>query len=526
MGAFTGLQATLERGNALTVLLRGRGWRWTAGLIAVILSGPAVSMAITLLGQNRVPAVTNALGSGSVFLSLLTVMLKQGTSYLSSAIEKVEQAQFRLDAKRRAVEADFASQIAALERELAQLTSEYEQARTEEQAIARQIEELEQELLQVTPRRVLLDFVRERVGSEDYRKRLGVAALIRRDFDQLSRLIEAQNREFIEQDKGEEIEEGSPLMNRIVLYIDDLDRCPPKRVVEVLQAAHLLLAFRLFVVVVAVDARWLSQSLQQHYKSLLVGEAAEDGAGVQESARRPATPEAYLEKIFQIPFWIRPLTERARVRIVQGLVEESLGEPPKADEAAPGRPVRPREKGRIVQWDEGTPERAYEVDAESNYDPPSLKTEAIELDFMEDLKPLLGETPRSVKRFVNVYWLIKSTAMTQMANFVEDEDYASFKQVLFLLAVLTGLRPIWSDFRRLLSGGAHPTLGDVIEAVGEIVQDSTGEPRTSPEALAAFKLLNSWLSDYDNGSWLRLDSSKLAAWAPRVARFSFRMEEL
>ena len=44
-------------------------------------------------------------------------------------------------------------------------------------------------------------------------------------------------------------------IERIVLYIDDLDRCPPERVVEVLQAVHLLLAFELFVVVVAVDAR-------------------------------------------------------------------------------------------------------------------------------------------------------------------------------------------------------------------------------------------------------------------------------
>ena len=51
----------------------------------------------------------------------------------------------------------------------------------------------------------------------------------------------------------------SPI-ERIILYIDDLDRCPPKRVVEVLEAVHLLLAFDLFVVVVAVDARWLERS--------------------------------------------------------------------------------------------------------------------------------------------------------------------------------------------------------------------------------------------------------------------------
>jgi hypothetical protein len=44
-----------------------------------------------------------------------------------------------------------------------------------------------------------------------------------------------------------------PTLSRIVLYIDDLDRCPEKLVVEVLRAVHLLLAFDLFVCVVAVD---------------------------------------------------------------------------------------------------------------------------------------------------------------------------------------------------------------------------------------------------------------------------------
>ena len=58
------------------------------------------------------------------------------------------------------------------------------------------------------------------------------------------------------------------MINRIVLYIDDLDRCPPDKVVEVLQAVHLLLSFPAFVVVVAVDARWVSQSLRIGYKDL------------------------------------------------------------------------------------------------------------------------------------------------------------------------------------------------------------------------------------------------------------------
>lgn len=66
------------------------------------------------------------------------------------------------------------------------------------------------------------------------------------------------------------VKEIQPLsFDRILLYIDDLDRCPPKKVVEVLQAIHLLLGFPLFVVLVAVDERWVSRALASEYPGLL-----------------------------------------------------------------------------------------------------------------------------------------------------------------------------------------------------------------------------------------------------------------
>jgi hypothetical protein len=96
---------------------------------------------------------------------------------------------------------------------------------------------------------------------------------------------------------------------RIVLYIDDLDRCEPSKVVEVLQAVNMLLSFRLFVVIVAVDARWLSRSLETKYRELF-GSVENDGPPINENSRSTspnddaigrATPIDYLEKIFQIP---------------------------------------------------------------------------------------------------------------------------------------------------------------------------------------------------------------------------------
>lgn len=76
-------------------------------------------------------------------------------------------------------------------------------------------------------------------------------------------------------------------IERIVLYIDDLDRCPAAKVVDVLQAVHLLLAYPLFVVVVGVDSRWLLQSLSAHYTEL--GSAATPPATASDGSKRNST---------------------------------------------------------------------------------------------------------------------------------------------------------------------------------------------------------------------------------------------
>ena len=536
MGALSGMKSTLERGNALTMVLRQRGWKWTLGVIAVVVSGPLVSVAIMSLSNIQIPAVTNALVSISAFLGGLTALLKAGTSKLAEAINEVEQAQFELDLKRRNVEKDYANRITVLEDDIVQITKEYQQRQSEELEISQKIKAVEQELQQITPRRVLLDFIQERAGSEDYSKRLGIAALIRRDFEQLWQLIQEQNKEFIKRDDGVELEADQHLINRIVLYIDDLDRCPPERVVHVLQAAHLLLAFPLFVVVIAVDARWLSQSLQTHYEGLLDTDGQQDENGSDNGLTRPATPQNYLEKIFQIPFWVKPLPEGARKRIVQGLVEKSLIEKELSETSMA------RDNSSIVEYEPDEAIREFKKDAITNPNPPSLDILGRELKFMENMKALLGRTPRSVKRFVNIYWLMKSVAINQSDSFVQDSPHADYKQVLFLLAVLTGLPILSHEFFLLLGednisdnqvvknfnniGKDEVTLRQVIENLKKIHKTNRqirGEINDFRKDLSRLEL---WLEKFDDGSWMNISTNTFRRWLPQVTRFSYRMEHI
>jgi hypothetical protein len=135
-------------------------------------------------------------------------------------------------------------------------------------------ERLERAIAELASAHDVTAFAESRRASEDYRQHLGVVSLLRRDLETFAAILDRERK--------------TGGLERIVLYVDDLDRCPPDVVVKVLEAIHLLVALPVFVVVVGVDARWLRQAIQRHYATMLPDDSV--------------TPVRYLEKIFQIPF--------------------------------------------------------------------------------------------------------------------------------------------------------------------------------------------------------------------------------
>jgi len=179
-------------------------------------------------------------------------------------------------------------------------------------------------------------FAVERNGADNYRRHEGVVATLRRDLEEMSRRLTATKA------SGQSAD-----LERIILYIDDLDRCPPRRVVEVLQAIHLLLAFPLFVVVVGVDSRWLLRSLDMFLR--------ENGGG--EGPRTASTPQNYLEKIFQISQCLRPMSPTGYADLISATVgrlepdpvTQPAGAPPAAmsQEAVPPPAAAPAESAPV-----------------------------------------------------------------------------------------------------------------------------------------------------------------------------------
>jgi len=480
--ALTQIHGALGRGQRfLTPLLsgknRGRRFAWLA---LSLLGAPAVAVIVNYVMSNVPRAEIYAYASGlATLISTVVPWLKRQADWLSDRLKQAEAAQRAFDREMAKATAYHVAKVTRAEQKLRELTYAFEAAQQKHVEAKGREAAAVAELEAATTGRLLANFIADRASSSDYRKHLGVLALVRDDFEKLSGLIEEENwrlspdepheeprgdglKRF--KDLGEEEKDKDRRINRIVLYIDDLDRCPPNKVVEVLQAVHLLLAFPLFVVVVGVDARWVTKSLETRYRELLHVDTKAP-IGDDSLLFGAATPNDYLEKIFQIPFWLRPMDRTACENMLRGLLKESLERPPEPTVAKSDQPANGPQNG-----DTGTPlpapapnqpgatsqkAPAASLPPPSTPPPPAGGSPAVpkakppvldltitkdERDYMKKLTEVLGRSPRALKRFVNVYRLIKAGLEEhELQAFTRPRlPLSDFQVVLFLLAVDTG----------------------------------------------------------------------------------------
>jgi len=159
----------------------------------------------------------------------------------------------------------------------------------------------------------LKSFISDRLQADSYSKQLGALQQVQRDLADLTTHFtfpsqsDAAKTEF--KDKLEKLRQIFPRgPARIVLYIDDLDRCPPDQVVKVLEAVQLLLKTPLFIVVLGLDDRYIARALEKVY------------GGVLKRGGKPSGID-YLEKIIQIPYRVRPISQSAIEKYLRSLMD-------------------------------------------------------------------------------------------------------------------------------------------------------------------------------------------------------------
>lgn len=273
---------------------------------------------------------------------------------------------------------------------------------------------------------------------------------IRKDFELMSKVLGESDIELSEQLESirRDLQKSEKPINRIVLYIDDLDRCTRERVVEVLEAVHLLLAFPLFVVIVGVDTRWVSSALAFHFQDFLKLEAElgfdstsqsedEDKSNSNEIKEdKKANVFNYLEKIFQISYQVGALTESNKYTLIEDmLVGDIRTDPISVVQGYLG--PDPIDQEEIDESDEeGIEDTHIEIPDKDKDELDSAEKEAEKLHIGVDeqniikiLSPLSGTTPRLLKRYINTYRIIRSAL---------DHTLNDYRAILMLLALSIG----------------------------------------------------------------------------------------
>jgi hypothetical protein len=129
----------------------------------------------------------------------------------------------------------------------------------------------------------------------------------------------------------------------------------------------------------------------------------------------------------------------------------------------------------------------------------------LELACMRDLAPLLGRSPRALKRFVNTYRLLKVRAGDAEAFLREDPPIAPYRATAFLLALCTGMPDRAAGF-----------IDAVLASRGQRVRDAfeVGSPA-----------MDAWLASADGAGWGDLDLADLRPAALEVVRFTFHWHQ-
>jgi hypothetical protein len=319
------------------------------------------------------------------------------------------------------------------------LKFEIENFKTEIQTINEQINQAKQSKLEIEYRlentlttEALFNFIEKRSLSEDYKKHLGIVSVIRKDFEILSELFSGHQDELNNSEESEKFQEqfDKPL-ERIILYIDDLDRCSDDRVVQVLEAVNLLMAYPLFVVVVGVDPRWVKNALTKKYKLQFTNESDLNGSESIE-------PSAYLEKIFQVPFKLKSASNESVKHMLKTLAESQ----PKIQVEKENFLFE--EEGELADHfddiveelsEDGKPQVQIVQKVIKKEIIESLKFSNKEIELLQSMSDILGTNPRALKRFVNIYRVIKAH---EDFNYINEAEEGELLAVMFLIAFPLG----------------------------------------------------------------------------------------
>ena len=286
--------------------------------------------------------------------------------------------------------------------------------------------------------------------------------------------------------------------SKLVIFIDDLDRCEPPKSADIVEAVNLFLDAEGCIFVIGMDSESVARSIEVKYKDLLERMRAENTCVVSLS-------RLFLDKIVQIQFSV----PRATPQQITRMVEDAIGQPV-ALAAAPqiSTPVS-NEDGKIsdaldepVQPGENWKEKidtVVESISAPRIDPASYAKPEVRAAILKGTE-LLADNPRQVKTFINLFRL--SIYIANERKILEEKIIADQTSGLNLekLAMWTACSVRWPSLVKHFHEDTQITpLRNFIYSISQTIQPNFVwlEPAKIPDEV---RTNYRELRDYEKGS--------------------------
>ena len=265
--------------------------------------------------------------------------------------------------------------------------------------------------------RSLRDTIASKIDSKVYERNVGIVHKVQQDLQHFSdTMLKRRDTDIL-------FPRGDP---RIVLLVEDLDRCEPSVVVEVIEALQLLVKTKLFVSVLAIDPRYATLSLEKHYKGVL-------------NPNSPLSGMAFVEKIIQIPFCLPGVG----LDYVDSFVKSQIDVEEPRDASESFEIVVDDQKRDSISVLSSTSSKAFDFQVPKlssrvakRQDDKALPKDRIlfteeELAMITEMLKLFGLGPRSMRRNINVFKVLSVIWKRDSVRF--EVDYNLKRATLFLM---------------------------------------------------------------------------------------------
>lgn len=207
---------------------------------------------------------------------------------------------------------------------------------------------------------------------------------------------------------------------KVVIYIDDLDRCSEEKIMEILQAINLILGNSEFFVFLGMDTQMIHRAIRVHYR--------------QNQADEPLPidfPENYLRKIVQLSFHLPETPPEKRFMLVGTLFSASarreLEQQLDRDEKSEAREIGQAETAA----DEFLPFDLTLLQKSIRQELKEVEDTAEELAAFGDYQEFLEDNPREIKRLVNVHRLVKIILQREGITWPAERQRKLIKWLIF-----------------------------------------------------------------------------------------------